>query len=36
MASYQAFFAGDLPRHEMTQAEVDAAVALIDTPTIPA
>lgn len=36
MASYQAFFAGDLPRHEMTQAEVDAAVALIDTPAIPA
>jgi tryptophan synthase beta chain len=36
MASYEAFFAGKLERHEMTQAEVEAAVAAIDTPAIPA
>lgn len=36
MASYDAFFSGKLERHEMTQAEIDAAVALIDTPMVPA
>ncbi len=36
MASYDAYFSGKLERHELTQAEVDAAVALIDTPAIPA
>jgi tryptophan synthase beta chain len=36
MASYDAYFSGKLQRHELTQAEVDAAVALIDTPAIPA
>ena len=32
---YEAYFAGRLQKHEMTQAEIDAAVALIDTPVIP-
>ena len=36
MAAYDAFFSGRLERHEMTQAEVEAAVALIDTPAIAA
>jgi tryptophan synthase beta chain len=36
MAAYDAFFSGKLERHEMTQAEIDAAVALIDTPEIAA
>ena len=36
MASYEAYFAGRLQKHEMTQAEIDAAIALIDTPAIPA
>jgi tryptophan synthase beta chain len=36
MASYEAYFAGKLSKHELTQDEVDAAVALIDTPMIPA
>jgi tryptophan synthase beta chain len=36
MAAYDAFFSGKLERHEMTQAEVEAAVALIDTPAIAA
>mgnify|MGYP001006503495 FL=1 len=35
MAAYEAYFAGRLQKHEMTQAEIDAAVALIDTPVIP-
>ncbi len=34
MLAYQDYFAGNLERHEMTQDEVDAAVAKIDTPTI--
>ncbi len=34
MASYDAYFSGKLQRHEMTQAEVDDAVAQIDTPAI--
>ena len=36
MAAYDAFFSGKLERHEMTQAEIEAAVALIDTPEIAA
>ena len=36
MAAYEAYFAGRLQKHEMTQAEIDAAIALIDTPAIPA
>jgi len=36
MTAYEAFFDGKLQRHEMTQDEVDAAVALIDTPEIAA
>ncbi len=34
MLAYQDYFAGNLEKHEMTQEEVDAAVAKIDTPTI--
>jgi tryptophan synthase beta chain len=36
MASYDAYFSGRLQKHEMTQQEVEAALALIDTPAIPA
>ncbi len=36
MASYEAYFAGRLQKHEMTQEEIEAAIALIDTPAIPA
>ena len=36
MAAYEAYFAGRLQKHEMTQAEIDAAIAQIDTPAIPA
>jgi tryptophan synthase beta chain len=36
MAAYDAFFSGKLQRHEMTDAEIQAAVALIDTPEIAA
>jgi len=36
MAAYDDYFSGKLERHEMTQAEVEAAVALIDTPEIAA
>ncbi|MBU6348645.1 MAG: TrpB-like pyridoxal phosphate-dependent enzyme [Chloroflexi bacterium] len=36
MAAYEAYFTGRLQKHELTQAEIDAAVALIDTPAIPA
>ena len=36
LGAYEAYFAGRLQRHEMTQAEIDAAVAQIDTPMIPA
>ena len=35
MAAYEAYFAGDLERHELTQQEVDDAVAKIDTPDQP-
>ncbi|MCK5922164.1 MAG: TrpB-like pyridoxal phosphate-dependent enzyme, partial [Methylococcales bacterium] len=34
MAAYENYFAGNLERHEMSQAEVDAALAKVDTPTI--
>ena len=36
MSAYEAYFAGKLQSHALTQEEVDAAVALIDTPAIPA
>ena len=36
MTAYEAYFAGELERHELTQAEVDAAVQKIQTPPIPA
>lgn len=36
MAAYEAYFAGRLQKHEMTQEEIAAAIALIDTPAIPA
>ena len=36
MAAYEVYFAGRLQKHEMTQAEIEAAIALIDTPAIPA
>ena len=35
MSAYQDYFAGKLTKHELSQAEVDAAVAKIDTPAIP-
>jgi tryptophan synthase beta chain len=35
MSAYEAFFAGKLERHELTQEQIDAAVAKIDTPEIP-
>jgi tryptophan synthase beta chain len=35
MAAYEAYFAGRLERHELTQDEIDAAVAAIDTPEVP-
>jgi len=36
MAAYEAYFQGGLGKHELTQQEVDAAVAKIDTPEIAA
>jgi tryptophan synthase beta chain len=36
MSAYEAYFSGKLHKHELSQAEVDAAVAKIDTPEIPA
>ncbi|MFO7561467.1 MAG: TrpB-like pyridoxal phosphate-dependent enzyme [Enhygromyxa sp.] len=36
MAAYQDYFAGKLQKHELSQDEIDAAVAKIDTPEIPA
>ena len=36
MAAYEAYFAGRLQKHEMTQEEIEAALAQIDTPAIPA
>ncbi len=35
MSAYQDYFAGKLERHELTQAEIDEAVSLIDTPEVP-
>ncbi|MCZ7685197.1 MAG: TrpB-like pyridoxal phosphate-dependent enzyme [Sandaracinaceae bacterium] len=35
MSAYEAYFAGKLEKHELTQEQVDAAVAKIDTPTQP-
>lgn len=34
MLAYQDYFAGNLSRHEMTQAEVDSALEKVDTPSI--
>lgn len=36
MAAYQDYFAGKLEKHELSQAEIDAALAKMDTPEIPA
>ena len=36
MAAYEAYFAGQLERHELSQEEIDAAIAKIDTPEVPA
>ncbi|MFZ1863156.1 MAG: hypothetical protein WAU39_02945, partial [Polyangiales bacterium] len=36
MSAYEAYFAGKLERHELSQQDVDAAIAQIDTPEIPA
>ncbi len=36
MQAYQDYFAGKLQKHELSQEEIDAAVAKIDTPAIPA
>jgi len=36
LGSYEDYFAGRLQRHELTQREIDDAVAKIDTPVIPA
>ena len=35
MAAYEAYFSGRLERHELSQEEVDAAIAKIDTPEVP-
>lgn len=34
MAAYEAYFSGKLERHELTQEEIEAAVAQIDTPEV--
>lgn len=36
LAAYEAYFGGRLQKHEMTQEEIEAALAAIDTPPIPA
>jgi len=36
MSAYEDYFAGKLEKHELTQDEIDSAVALIDTPEVPA
>jgi tryptophan synthase beta chain len=36
MSAYDDYFAGRLQKHELTQAQIDAAVAKIDTPEVPA
>lgn len=35
MAAYEAYFAGQLQKHELSQAEIDAAVGKINTPSAP-
>jgi len=35
MAAYEAYFAGRLERHELSQEEIDAVIAKIDTPEVP-
>lgn len=35
MAAYQDYFAGKLVKHELSQTEIDAAIAKLDTPEIP-
>ena len=35
MSSYEAYFAGKLHRHQLSQEDVDSALAAIDTPEIP-
>lgn len=36
LAAYEAYFEGRLQKHEMTQEEIEAALAAIDTPPVPA
>jgi hypothetical protein len=36
MSSSEAYFAGKLERHELSQKEIDTAISKIDTPEIPA
>jgi tryptophan synthase beta chain len=36
LAAYEAYFEGRLQKHEMSQEEIEAAIAMIDTPPIPA
>jgi tryptophan synthase beta chain len=35
LTAYEAYFSGKLERHEMSQAEIEAALARIDTPAVP-
>ncbi len=35
MSAYEAYFAGTLERHQLTQEEIDAALSLLDTPEAP-
>jgi len=34
MKAYEDYFAGKLVKHELTQAEIDASIAELDTPLI--
>ena len=36
MSAYEAYFSGKLERHELSQQEIDTAIADMDTPEIPA
>jgi len=36
MSAYEAYFAGELHRHELSQQDVEDAISKIDTPEIPA
>ena len=36
MSAYEAYFAGKLERHELSQQDIDTAISKIDTPEIPA